>query len=164
MIDCNRIPDHPDSIPPVSASIPIPGNAAVTESEAQCRRRVVFDPYHQAIAKVLSRRDRVATQLLSIHSFTPRLEEKVQPWSIGVCYLDSSDWARKILSALKARTNESIGENEPYTVESDYDYTIPVQGENRGIPSVMIEVRQDKLTSAHAVQHWSSIIAESCLP
>ena len=49
----------------------------------------------------------------------------------------------------------TIGDNEPYPIEDDIDYTIPVHGEGRGLPSVMIEIRQDQLlTSGGARPAW----------
>lgn len=162
VIDCNRAPGHPDSILAQSDGIEIPGNMNVLELEALRRRRTLFDPYQQAIESVLSRRDPDTVRLLSIHSFSPTLGSLQRPWSIGVCYNKDKGWAKKMLMALKARTNGEIGDNQPYQVTTDCDYTIPVQGEKRGIASLMLELRQDNLSDDVMVQRWCNVIAGCC--
>ena len=53
VIDCNRHPTAADSIPAKSDGTVIPGNAALREEDAQLRRSSLFDPYHDAIRKLL---------------------------------------------------------------------------------------------------------------
>jgi predicted N-formylglutamate amidohydrolase len=163
VIDCNRTPGTADSIPEVTAQIKVPGNVDISELDKQRRRRSLFDPYQRAIADVLSRRTNEASQLLSIHSFTPSLNGDDRPWAIGVCYKNSESWAQKLLSGVRARVSEEIGDNQPYAVTDEGDYTILVQGESRGIPSVMLELRHDKLDDNAAIAQWSNIIAGCCL-
>ncbi len=161
VIDCNRPPDHPESIPVSVAGILIPGNAAVSAEEALQRRQALFDPYHQTISDLLDSRRDSPTRLLSIHSFTPSLLGAERPWMLGVCYRLHAGWAACWLDALRSRTTSCIGDNEPYRVEEDIDFTIPVQGESRGIPSLMLEVRQDELTDESAIASWSELISQS---
>jgi predicted N-formylglutamate amidohydrolase len=49
VIDCNRAPDHRDSIPKQSEDTIIPGNAAVSPAEARERAACLFQPYHARI-------------------------------------------------------------------------------------------------------------------
>jgi len=160
VIDCNRWPDDPNSIPAYSAGIAIPGNANLVKEAALNRRRCLFDPYQDTIAAWLSKPEKKIHCLLSIHSFTPSLGGIDRPWSIGVCYRLHAPLAKQWQSALRARTDEPVGDNEPYEVEEDVDYTIPVQGERRGIPSIMLEIRQDQIEDDAAAQRWSNLIAE----
>lgn len=163
VIDCNRPPDHPEFIPVSVAGITIPGNAALSAEETRQRRRELFDPYQEAISKLLdSRRDR-RTRLLSIHSFTPSLAGSDRPWWLGVCYRQHPNWARCWLQALRTRTPRLIGDNVPYQVDEGIDFTVPVQGEKRGLPSLMLEVRQDSLADDAGVSYWSDVISESWL-
>src|ERR1700735_4216652 len=46
VIDCNRDPSAPTSIPTVGESIEIPGNMNLSEDEVAARRAEIFDPYH----------------------------------------------------------------------------------------------------------------------
>ena len=53
VIDCNRDPRVPSSIPRSSESTEIPGNKALSESQAAARRAEIFDPYHNHLRALL---------------------------------------------------------------------------------------------------------------
>jgi len=60
-----------------------------------------------------------------------------------------------------------VGENEPYAVSDDTDYTILVHGEQRHIPHVELEIRQDLLIHESDLQSWAERLAavlEGALP
>ena len=163
VIDCNRSPAAADSIPTSSDGTVIPGNAALSEEEAQLRRRSLFDPYHGALCQLLDARDTRPTRLVSIHSFTPSLAGIERPWSVGVCYRLDAAWAAQWLAALRSRLTDSVGDNQPYEIEQHIDYTLPVHGEARQLPGIMLEIRQDKLQDQDAVQRWSELTAQCWL-
>src|SRR5688572_8729747 len=50
-IDCNRPPASVSSIPTVSEATDIPGNKNLSSEARLERRRLLFDPYHQAITE-----------------------------------------------------------------------------------------------------------------
>jgi predicted N-formylglutamate amidohydrolase len=52
-----------------------------------------------------------------------------------------------------------VGDNEPYRIEADMDYTVPVHGDARGLDAALLEVRQDLVTMAADVEKWASRIA-----
>ena len=166
VIDCNRHPTAAASIPETSDGTVIPGNAALSAKDTQLRRSSLFDPYHDAIRRLLDARNTRATRVLSIHSFTPSLAGFERPWSVGVCYrLDANraapdaTWAAQWLAALRATLTESVGDNQPYAIEQHTDYTLPMHGEARQLPGIMLEIRQDKLQDQDGVQRWSELIA-----
>jgi len=160
VIDCNRSPSAAASIPAISDATVIPGNAALSAEDAQLRRSSLFDPYHDAIRRFLDARDARATRLLSIHSFTPSLAGVERPWSVGVCYRLDASWAAQWLAALRASLTEPVGDNQPYEIEPHVDYSLPVHGEARRLPAIMLEFRQDKLQDQNAVQRWSELLAQ----
>src|SRR6202046_4282139 len=47
VIDCNRPPGVPSSIPRISEATIIPGNEAITRETALTRQQAIFDPYHR---------------------------------------------------------------------------------------------------------------------
>jgi len=175
VIDCNRWPSDSESIPDISGGIVIPGNTGLTEQEGDCRRQLLFEPYQMAVATLLTRPTQQPRLLLSIHSFASSLGGIDRPWSIGVCYRHNVELAQRWIEVIKDRIREStignlpggagklVGDNQPYEIEADCDYTIPVQGESRGIPSIMLELRQDEIEDEKGVLEWSDIIAESWL-
>ena len=48
-----------------------------------------------------------------------------------------------------------VGDNEPYTVSDDTDYTIPVHGEQRGLPHIAIEIRHDLIENETDQRFWA---------
>src|SRR4051794_38838860 len=50
VIDCNRPPHAPTSIPRISEATVIPGNDGLARGAAEARRQAIFDPYHRRIA------------------------------------------------------------------------------------------------------------------
>src|ERR1700730_11333193 len=47
VIDCNRPPGTPTSIPDISEHTPIPGNVGLNEASQTARVREIFLPYHE---------------------------------------------------------------------------------------------------------------------
>jgi predicted N-formylglutamate amidohydrolase len=61
-----------------------------------------------------------------------------------------------LLNALRGRRDIFVGDNEPYPIDDDFDYTIPTHGDARGLPCVMIEIRQDGIRTAEGVEAWAA--------
>ncbi|QPJ64824.1 MAG: N-formylglutamate amidohydrolase [Candidatus Nitrohelix vancouverensis] len=163
VIDCNRAPDNEESIDEESAGVSIPGNRGLGPEQRACRRRELFEPYHRAISTLLDERSRRNTLLLSIHSFTPVLDGMHRPWPVGVCYGGDPRLARLMLRALAGCVDVSVGDNQPYEIEDLIDYTIPLHGWGRGLPSVMIEIRQDQIRTAETAAAWAKHLADAWL-
>lgn len=161
VIDCNRPPISAESMTEQSAGVPIPGNTGLSAAERERRINELFLPYHGAIERLLDRRSGRKNILLSIHSFTPVLNGQARPWQIGVCYGHKREFAALLLGALNHSGNFMVGDNEPYAIEEAIDYTIPVHGEGRGLPSAMIEIRQDGLQTKTGVDAWAMRLAEA---
>ncbi|MGB7934098.1 MAG: N-formylglutamate amidohydrolase [Gammaproteobacteria bacterium] len=99
--------------------------------------------------------------LLSIHSFTPVLNGRPRPWHIGVSHWGGRRLAALMLGAVAHSGEFTVGDNAPYPIDDDVDYTIPVHGEGRGLPSVMIEIRQDGIQTAAGAAAWAARLAAS---
>ena len=52
-----------------------------------------------------------------------------------------------------------VGDNEPYAVSDDTDYTIPVHAEARGLINTGIEIRQDLISDPAGEQAWADRLA-----
>lgn len=173
VIDCNRPLISPESIPEVSAEIPIPGNQRLTPAAQQTRIDTLFHPYHQAIAELLDERQQLnepqqlgalpATLLLSIHSFTPVLASSPpRPWHVGVSFRTDARLADALCAILQDDVSLCVGYNQPYDIDDIYDYAIPVHGEGRGLPCAMIELRQDGVQNRQQAHAWADRLARAC--
>ena len=161
VIDCNRAPDHPTSIPTVSEATAIPGNAGLTEEARIARRRAIFDPYHAAIVDLLDRRAVAGrrTVLVAMHSFTPVFKNVIRMVEIGVLYHHATPLSRIMLDLLRAEGDLVVGDNEPYAITDTSDYTAPVHGEARGLDHVEIEIRQDLIAGSAGQASWAERMA-----
>ena len=157
VIDCNRRPGAPDSIPPISDGTTVPGNADVSATDASARQLEVQAPYQQAIANAIDRRSSLGlkTILVALHSFTPTMGGFDRPWHAGILH-DAGDsrFARAMIDALREQSDLVVGDNEPYSMDT-IDYTIPHHAYQRNLPYVEIEVRQDLLASAAGIEEWT---------
>ncbi len=161
VIDCNRPPEAPSSIPRVSEATAIPGNEGLAAGAAAARRAAIFDPYHRRIDETIGRRlrDGVPTVLVALHSFTPVYAGVVRPWHIGTLYHRDTRLPPLLLKYLRAEADLVVGDNEPYAVTDDTGYTIPVHGEKRGLMNSGIEIRQDLITAPAGQQQWADRLA-----
>jgi predicted N-formylglutamate amidohydrolase len=160
VIDCNRRPGHPTSIAPISDRTPIPGNLSLGDAEKAARVEEIFAPYQNAIAAELDRRQAAGQQsvLIAMHSFTPVFSGIVRVWQAGMLYNRDPRLARA-LAALLRDAGYHVGDNEPYQLSDDSDYTVPVHAEQRGIPYVEIELRQDLIADASGQAVWAELLA-----
>ena len=161
VIDCNRPLHNAESIAAQSAGILVPGNLDLSRQQRESRINALFRPYHDAIDQLLESRIRQPSLLLSIHSFTPVLHEQSRPWHIGVSFWRDRRFASLLIDALSRSGDIIVGDNQPYPIEADIDYTIPVHGEARKIPSAMIEIRQDGIRTVTGVAAWATRLAEA---
>jgi predicted N-formylglutamate amidohydrolase len=152
VIDCNRVPGSPDSIPLVSDGTVIPGNVNLTPDQVRARLEEIYRPYHDCIARELSERQAggARTVLVSLHSFTPSMNGVRRPWLFGVLHRDDSAFSAKILAAMRAAMGEAVGDNEPYRMD-ETDNTVPLHRASRAIDYLELEIRQD-LICDHAAQ------------
>jgi predicted N-formylglutamate amidohydrolase len=157
VIDCNRPPEAVSSIPRISEATTVPGNEGLSHEAAASRRELIFDPYHRRIDEVIDARLRAGqpTVLVSLHSFTPVYAGIARPWHIGTLYQRDTVLPPLVLAGLRAEPDLVVGDNEPYAVSDDTDYTIPVHGEQRGLMNTGIEIRQDLIGDQAGETAWA---------
>jgi predicted N-formylglutamate amidohydrolase len=161
VIDCNREPEWPSSIPTVSEATRIPGNNALSPEEREARRREIFLPYHREIGELLDRRAAIGrrTVLVAMHSFTPVFKGETRTIDIGILYNRDRRLAAIMLDLLRAEGDLAVGDNAPYAITEASDYTVPTHGERRGLAHVEIEIRQDLIVDAGGQTAWAARLA-----
>lgn len=164
VIDCNRQPGDPTSIPQQSAGIDIPGNSDLDDFEADRRAEAWFWPYHHEIGMVLSHlwRHGLAPAMISVHSFTPVWYGNVRPWHVGVLWNRDARMARPVLKALRA-PGLVVGDNEPYS-GAEINYTLDTHAGAAGLPHVSFEIRQDLIADQAGAERWAERLAEVLRP
>jgi len=167
VIDCNRHPDDPSSIPSESDGIAIPANAALDGTERRERRARLFEPYHAAIDRQLAHIGvgGRAPAVISMHSFTPRMKGFARPWHIGVLWDGEGRIAKPLLAALRAELDPAaVGDNEPYSAREPVGYTQRHHAFERGLPHVAIELRQDLIADGAGAAEWAERLARLLKP
>jgi predicted N-formylglutamate amidohydrolase len=161
VIDCNRDPNVPSSIPEISETTEIPGNRGLGEEARAARVEAIFRPYHNRIAAALDRRAAETREsvLVALHSFTPVFKGVSRPWQVAVLFNRDRRLAHSLAELLRAEGNLFVGENEPYAVSDLTDYTVPVHGERRGLLHVEIEIRQDLIADSAGQKEWAERLA-----
>ncbi|MCG6966993.1 MAG: N-formylglutamate amidohydrolase [Chromatiaceae bacterium] len=156
VIDCNRPLLSAQSIVEQSAGVMVPGNRDLPSGERERRVDALFRPYHAAIERLLDGRAGRPTLLLSVHSFTPVFNAIPRPWQIGISGWGDRRLARLMLEKLQCTGDLSVGDDEPYPITDDIDYTIPAHSQGRSLHSVMIEIRQDEIPTDARAAAWAS--------
>jgi predicted N-formylglutamate amidohydrolase len=144
-------------------STEVPGNIGLSADEIAARRAEIFDPYHDHVSALLDERLAAGrpTILVAQHSMTNIFKGQRREMHAAVLYNRDRRFAGLVLDRLRRETDLQIGDNEPYFVSDETDYTIPRHAEARGLPHVEIEIRQD-LIGEEAGQHaWARLITRS---
>jgi len=166
VIDCNRQPGDPTSIPAWSGGIEVPGNRAVDEAEADRRAARWFWPYHTGIGTLIGHLWRHGTPpvLIGLHSFTPHmLGQEPRPWHVGVLWNRDPRLARPVLAGLRARSDLIVGDNQPYSGR-EINYTLDTHAGAAGLPNLSFEIRQDLLAAPGGTDAWVALLAEILTP
>jgi predicted N-formylglutamate amidohydrolase len=161
VIDCNRDPSWPSAIPAISEHTEIPGNVNLSDEDRAARVSEIFQPFHNRIEQLLDARAAAGQRgvLVAMHSFTPTFKGESRAMEVGVLYFRKTKLAEIMLDLLRAEGDLTVGENAPYALTEDSDYSIPYHAERRGLEHVEIEIRQDLITSPEGQAAWADRFA-----
>ena len=156
VVDCNRWTHAPDFVTTLSEETEIPGNVGLTQAAVDARTREIYEPYHQTISTLLDEREthKKSCVVVAVHSCTPVYLGVHRPWHIGVLYERDTRFAHILLDILAAHDDLLVGDNEPYFMTDKKDYSMPVHGEQRGLPHVEFEIRQDLIGDKAGQREW----------
>jgi predicted N-formylglutamate amidohydrolase len=166
VIDCNRHLTASDLIPEQSHGTVIPGNQNLSEEARSLRIERWFEPYHAAIESVLIDREArgFASIAISVHSMTDNLAGNARPWPIAI----SSDpyrtadrrLAQPMIEILRSG-GVNVGDNEPYSMDPEIDYSTPFHAVRRKLPYLQIEFRQDEVQDSAGQLRWAQVFASA---
>ncbi len=163
VIDCNRHPHVETSIPKISEATAVPGNADLSAEAAAQRMQKIFTPYHSMISALLDERKSAQKRsvVVAVHSFTPVYHDVARPWQIGIQYNRDPGLSHCMISELSRDETLCVGDNQPYSVSDETDYSIPVHAEGRGLPHILIELRHDLIDEEAGQAFWAQRLIES---
>ncbi|MBY6137466.1 N-formylglutamate amidohydrolase [Nocardioides marinus] len=147
--DCNRPPEAPSAMPEKSELIEVPGNRGLTDAQRQERVATVYAPFCAATTKLIEARKaaNVPTVLVTMHSFTRHYYGKERAVEIGILHDSDSRLADAMLAAAPALPHRRIERNEPYGPQDGVTHSLQIHGIAHGLDNVMIEIRNDLLST-----------------
>ena len=167
LIDCYRPLDAPDLVPSLSEATTIPANVDLSDAERRQRIALSHAPYHAAIEELARyRQDKGLPDpvYVAVHSYTPVYRGVARPWEIGIIHDADDRIAAPLIDGLKALGQFCVGVNEPYSPADRVYYTLERHASAHALPAVMIEIRNDLITTAQEQKAWgetlSSLIRE----
>jgi len=157
VLDLNRALDDGTSIPPFSDGTKVPANQHLSAEARAARAAALYHPYHNTIVEMLDGMKARGTSpaIISVHSCTPVLAGVKRPWHIGVLWNEDGRIALPLMRALEAEGNLIVGDNEPYSGRDHDSHTIHRHAEARGLPHVLLEIRQDLIATDAGVAAWA---------
>ena len=158
VIDPNRGEDDPTLLMKLYDGTVIPANRHAGPEELGRRLDRLYRPYHDALATLAARRP--DTVICAVHSFTPRLNGRApRPWQVGVLYSHrDARLAKPLIARLGAEPDLCVGDNQPYLGHLDGD-AIDRHALGPGRPNVLIELRNDLITTPEAQEAWAARLA-----
>ena len=144
VVDLNRRPEVPDVIPTVTHGVRISGNEMLSAPERSSRFQRFYDPYHEAIDRLLARSD--ATVVVSIHSFSHDLDRASRDFDVGLLFDEFEPLARSFAQRLTL-AGMRVRLNEPYSGRGRVISSAQTHGRRYGLPNYEIEINQRLLKS-----------------
>ncbi len=166
VVDCNRPFGVDSSIPKTSDGVTVPGNVNIDLAERQNRMERFFHPYHDEIdrrIRILQQRHR-ALALISVHSFTPEMDDFKRPWHVGVLWDQDQSLAAPVIRELRRNQDLVVGENKPYGGTDPPGYALHIHAADNGLPIAVFEIRQDQIETAEGAERWAHILAKALTP
>jgi predicted N-formylglutamate amidohydrolase len=160
VIDPNRGEDDPTLVMRLYDGTIVPGNRHVTPEEVERRLDAWHRPYHRALDATIERTtaEAGAPALVSIHSYTRQLKGRPpRPWQVGVLWHHDGRIALPLMARLRAE-GLCVGDNQPYSGQLEGD-TLSRHGTGRGLPHVLIELRQDLIGTPADQRLWAARLA-----
>lgn len=162
IIDCNRLPDVQSAMPELSEAYCIPGNKGLTEAERNDRSLRFYYPFHRALDAILERKLAASrsTTMLTVHSFNPVFNGVKRREEIGLIHDADARFAEAFRAILSDLTHLRVDLNAPYGPDDGVTHTLQRHGTVRGLPNIMVEIRNDLITTPKNQDHIATMLAK----
>ena len=149
--DCNRPPDADSAMPDRVERIEVPGNRNLSPADRAERVARVYRPFCAAVAGLIDARTAAGrpTALVTVHSFSPDWFGVPRATEIGLLHDSDTRLADAMLErAASVLPQRAVARNAPYGPEDGVTHSLRRFGLERGLPNVMIEIRNDLLADS----------------
>ena len=146
LYDCNRPPTAIDAIPERSEIFTVPGNKELSEAQRRERVERIYRPFEQLVTNTVAQRS-AETAIVTIHSFTPVYNGHARSVEFGVLHDVDSRLADAVIDLAASGLDLNVQRNQPYGMEDGVTHTLKVHGVEHNLLNVMLEVRNDLLST-----------------
>ena len=157
--DCNRPPSAPDAIPSRSERVTVPGNEGLTAAQRAERATLYYEPVRAALAAEVAAKP--APIIVTVHSFTPVYNGNHRQVEIGILSDSDTRLADAMMDVAAEFTRHDVQRDQPYGPQDGVTHTLLEHAIRWGHPNVMLEIRNDLLTTpqgqtdiAAALEPW----------
>lgn len=155
--DCNRPPERQDAMPQQSEVFSVPGNADLTDAARARRVSDIYEPFRQLVSSTLDGFS-CSPVVITIHSFTPVYQGRERDVELGILH-DADDRAARILLREAQKSGLKSALNEPYSATDGVTHTLREHAISRGLPNVMIEVKNDLIDTPTGINRMAGLLA-----
>lgn len=159
VIDCNRDPYSPASVPAQSEIHFIPGNKFITREEHHRRVQTYFHPFHDLVETYLNNNPWIKS-FIAIHSFTPVFYGVDRHVDLGVLFEVENMLAEYLLQMLIEIDIFRVVPNEPYKPDPKVVHTVKRHAAARNLPNVMVEIRNSLIRTETNQKRMGRLLAE----
>ncbi len=156
--DCNRPPESPTAIRDVSERFVIPGNQDLSAAQRAERVEHCYQPFLSLLETSVERTiERAAAEtgvlptIVTIHTFTPVFDGVRREVDLGVLHGSDATLAERLLAIAERDRALRTRRNAPYGPVDGVLHTVEQQAVARGLPGVMLEVRNDLVDTPRGV-------------
>ena len=144
--DVNRAPEAETAIRRRCDQGAIPGNQDLDDAARGQRVAEFYTPFRAALKETLdAAQARGPATLVTVHSFTRVYGGHPRAVELGLLHDEDARLVDAMLPRAEATTGLKTARNEPYGPEDDVTHTLIVDAAPRGLPTVMLELRNDLL-------------------
>ena len=97
--------------------------------------------------------------IVTVHSFTPIYHGKPRAVEIGILHDSDTRLADAMLAVAADHTDLKVERNEPYGPQDGVTHTLKEHGLVHGHPHVMLEIRNDLITTEAEQQQMGEVIS-----
>ena len=88
---------------------------------------------------------------------------RAAPWQIALSSHEDRRLTDPVLAALRRQNEFTVGDNQPYDLDTAVDYTTPVHALRRGLLHLQVEFRQDEVATPETQRQWAQRFAQALL-
>lgn len=145
-------------MPSTSEKFDVPGNVGLTDTARAQRTKEVYLPFQTCMAQTIKAAKHPPV-IVTIHSFTKTYLDKPRAVELGILHDRDTALADQILALAPRHTDLVVQRNAPYGPEHGVTHTLKEHGLKNGLQNVMLEIRNDLITTQQEQTDMAKMLA-----